>query len=163
MTTLSHEAVTTAELAPVTYRPLLDTVEAAVLANGSETDWYLTELPDGPRILQVDTPGARVEIRLSLPLGDAAGYWHPKAGWMRTVVADWAGRAEVSLVDGLAAGCLYDYDGATMLTFGLADPVSEVSVRYGVSEENDTYVVHLHLPPSDRPHRLVLVPRSPSV
>ncbi|MFD6080791.1 glycoside hydrolase family 36 protein [Streptomyces hydrogenans] len=163
MTTLSHEAVTTAELAPATYRPLLDTVEVAVLVAGSETDWYLTELSDGLRILQLDAHGAPVEIRLSLPLGDAAGYWHPKAGWTRTVVADWAGRAEVSLVDGLAAGCLYDYDGATMLTFGLADPVSEVSVRYGVSEENDTYVVHLHLPPSDRPHRLVLVPRSPSV
>ncbi|WP_426361883.1 glycoside hydrolase family 36 protein [Streptomyces sp. E-08] len=163
MTTLSHEAVTTAELAPATYRPLLDTVEVAVLAAGSETDWHLTETPDGPRILHVDASGAPVEIRLSLPLGDAAGYWHPKAGWKRTIVADWEGRDEVSLVDGLAAGCLYDYGGATLLTFGVADPVPEVSLRYGVSEENDTYVVHLHLPAAQRPHRLVLVPRSPSV
>ncbi|MFE7615986.1 glycoside hydrolase family 36 protein [Streptomyces sp. NPDC057496] len=163
MIPLPHEAVTTAELAPATYTALLDTVEIAVLAPGTEPEWNVTELPGGLRMLRIDAADAPVEVRLSLPLGDAAGYWHPKAGWSRTLVADWAGRTDVSLVDGLAAGCLYDHTGATMLTFAAADPVPEVSVRYGVSEENDTYVVHLALPASARPHRLLLVRRSPSV
>ncbi|MFJ9680528.1 glycoside hydrolase family 36 protein [Streptomyces sp. NPDC101194] len=163
MTTLSYEAVTTAELAPATYEPLLDTVEIAVLAPGREPTWTLSELPDGLRMLSVEADGAPVEIRLSLPLGDAAGYWHPKAGWTRTIVADWAGRSRVSLIDGLASGCLYDHSGATMLTFATADPVPEVQLRFGVSEENDAYVVHLELPAAPEPHRILFVPNSPSV
>ncbi|MFF3839099.1 glycoside hydrolase family 36 protein [Streptomyces sp. NPDC001930] len=163
MSTLTHETVTTAELAPAPYAPLLDTVEIAVLAPGTEPTWTLSELPDGLRMLHIDAAGAPVEIRLSLPLGDAAGYWHPQAGWSRTIVADWAGRSTVSLVDGFATGCLYDHSGATMLAFAATDPVPEVRLRFGVSEENDTYVVHLELPAAPDPHRLLFVPRSPSV
>ncbi|MGW6395099.1 glycoside hydrolase family 36 protein [Streptomyces sp. NPDC055103] len=163
MSTLTHEAVTTAELAPTTYEPLLDTVEMAVLAPGTEPTWTLSELPDGLRMLHIDAGGAPVEIRLSLPLGDATGYWHPKAGWTRTIVPDWAGRSTVSLVDGFATGCLYDHSGATMLTFAATDPVPEVRLRFGVSEENDTYVVHLELPAAPDPHRILFVPRRPSV
>ncbi|GAA2694183.1 hypothetical protein GCM10010400_69710 [Streptomyces aculeolatus] len=163
MTTLPSEAVTTAELAPATFEPLLDTVELAVLAEGADPGWTLSELPGGLRMLSVEAPGAAVEIRLSVPLGDAAGYWHPKAGWHRTLLADWEGRSAVSLIDGLAAGCLYDHTGATLLTFAAADPAPEVVLRYGVSEENDTHVVHLRLSPSDTPHRFLLAPRSPSV
>ncbi|MEV0699657.1 glycoside hydrolase family 36 protein [Saccharopolyspora sp. NPDC050389] len=163
MSILSAEAVTTAELAPAPFEPLLDTVEIAVLAAGAGPVWTLSELPGGLRMLQVESPGAAVEIRLSVPLDDAVGYWHPKAGWSRTLVADWEGRSRVSLIDGLAVGCLYDYTGATLLTFAAADPVPEVSLRFGVSEENDTHVVHLELPASDTPHRFLFVPRSPSV
>ncbi|MFE0702241.1 glycoside hydrolase family 36 protein [Streptomyces sp. NPDC058872] len=163
MSALTHEAVTTAELAPAAYEPLLDTVEMAVLSPGTEPTWTLSELPDGLRMLRVDAGDAPVEIRLSLPLGDAAGYWHPKAGWSRTLVADWAGRSTVSLVDGFATGCLYDHSGATMLTFAATDPAPEIRLRFGVSEENDTYVVHLELPAAPEPHRILFVPRRPSV
>ncbi|MEU8700693.1 glycoside hydrolase family 36 protein [Streptomyces sp. NPDC048680] len=163
MSTLSPEAVTTAELAPASFVPLLDTVEMAVVADGADPVWALSELPGGLRMLRIDAPDTAVEVRLSAPLGDAAGYWHPKAGWSRTLVADWEGRSKVSLVDGLAAGCLYDYTGATLLTFAAADPVPEVTLRFGVSEENDTHVVHLQLPASAAPHRFLFVPRSPSV
>ncbi|MEU6825431.1 glycoside hydrolase family 36 protein [Streptomyces atriruber] len=163
MSILSSDAVTTAELAPASFEHLLDTVEIAVLADGADPVWTLSELPGGLRMLQVDAPGAAVEVRLSAPLGDAVGYWHPKAGWSRTLVADWEGRSKVSLIDGLAAGCLYDYSGATLLTFAAADPVPEVALRFGVSEENDTHVVHLGLPASDKQHRFLFVPRSPSV
>ncbi|MER5928849.1 glycoside hydrolase family 36 protein [Streptomyces sp. NPDC002054] len=164
------EPVTTAWLPPVPYEPLLDRVELAVLAHTPRTApstttpaWTLTELPDGLRMLEVRADGAAVEIRLSVPLGDAAGYWHPQGGWRRTLLADWEGRARVSLVDGHAAGCLYDHSGATLLTFAAADPVPEATLRFGVSEEEDTHVVHLRLPASDAPHRLLLVPRAPSV
>ncbi|MGW7417828.1 glycoside hydrolase family 36 protein, partial [Streptomyces sp. NPDC054863] len=157
------EAVTTAGLAPAPFEPLLDTVEIAVLADGADPVRTLSVLPGGLLMLQIEAPRAAVEVRLSAPLGDAAGYWHPKAGWSRTLVADWEGRSRVSLVDGLAAGCLYDHTGATLLTFAAADPVPEVTLRFGVSEENDTHVVHLGLPASATAHRLLLVPRSPSV
>ncbi|MEU5539298.1 glycoside hydrolase family 36 protein [Streptomyces sp. NPDC020362] len=163
MSTLSSDAVTTAELDPATYEPLLDQVEIAVLASGADPQWSLTERSDGLSVLHVEATGEPVEIRLSVPLGDAAGYWHPQAGWRRTLLADWEGRARVSLVDGLATGCLYDHTGATMLAFSAADPVPEVQLRFGVSEENDTYVVHMTLPASPGPHRILFVPRSESV
>ncbi|MFE9221196.1 glycoside hydrolase family 36 protein [Streptomyces lavendulae] len=158
-------AVTTAGLTPARDEPLLDGVSIAVLAHAPGTDprWTLGELPGGLRVLEVRADGAPVEIRFSVPLGDAAGYWHPQGGWRRTLLADWEGRSRVSLVDGHAAGCLYDHTGATLLTFAAADPVPEATLRFGVSEENDTHVVHLHLPASPRAHRILLVPRSPSV
>ncbi|KUJ67415.1 hypothetical protein ACZ90_28465 [Streptomyces albus subsp. albus] len=160
-----QEAVTTAHLAPAPVEPLLDEVSIAVLAEGGRVRprWTLTELPDGLRMLRVRAEGAPVEIRLSVPLGDAAGYWHPQLGWQRTLVADWAGRTRTCLVDGAAAGCLYEHSGATLLAFATADPVPEATVRFGVSEENDTHVVYLGLPASAEPHRLLLVPRAPSV
>ncbi|MCB5168065.1 alpha-galactosidase [Streptomyces bambusae] len=164
------DPVTTAGLPSVPYAPLLDGVRLAVLALGPDgtaapAGWRLAPLPDGLRMLEADTGGAPAEIRFSVPLGDAAGYWHPQGGWRRTLLADWEGRAQVSLVAGLAAGCLYDYSGATLLAFAAADPVPEASLRFGVSEENDTHVVHLRLPASadGGPHRVLLVPRAPSV
>lgn len=164
------DPVTTAGLAPVPYAPLHDGVAVAVLsrAPGAEpagAPWTLTGLPDGLRLLEAATGGAPAEIRFRVPLGDAAGYWHPQGGWRRTLTADWEGRAAVSLVDGLAAGCLYDHDGSTRLTFAAADPAPETTLRFGVSEEDDTHVVHLRLPATEdgRPHRVLLVPRAPSV
>nr|WSX48696.1 alpha-galactosidase [Streptomyces sp. NBC_00974] len=159
------EAVTTAGLAPAYEEPLLDGVSIAVLAHadGVRPAWSLGRPADGLRVLEVRADGAPVEIRFSVSLGDAAGYWHPKGAWQRTLLADWEGRSRVSLVDGHAAGCLYDHTGATLLTFAAADPVPETTLRFGVSEENDTHVVHLHLPASQQPHRILLVPRSPSV
>ncbi|MEW1632823.1 glycoside hydrolase family 36 protein [Streptomyces sp. NPDC093801] len=162
------DPVTTAGLAPAPYAPLLDTVEVAVLARSpgaavpAEAAWTLAELPDGLRMLEADTGGAPAEVRFRVPLGDTAGYWHPQGGWRRTLVADWEGRASVSLVDGLAAGCLYDHSGATLLTFAAADPAPETTVRFGVSEEEDTHVVHLRLPAGEGPHRVLLVPAAPS-
>ncbi|WP_406341116.1 glycoside hydrolase family 36 protein [Streptomyces sp. NBC_00648] len=158
-----YDAVTTAHEAPAPWKPLLDEVSIAVLAPDGDPQWTLAELPGGLRMLEVHGRGAPVEIRLSVPLGDAAGYWHPQGGWRRTLVADWEGRSRVSLVDGPAAGCLYEHSGATLLTFAAADPVFEATVRFGVSEENDTHVVHLRIPARTGPHRLLLVPRAPSV
>ncbi|MGO4636193.1 glycoside hydrolase family 36 protein [Streptomyces sp. 2RAF24] len=159
-------AVTTAHLAPAPAEPLLDAVSIAVLTPGQDGPrprWTLDPLTDGVRILEVDADGRPVEIRLSVPLGDTAGYWHPQGAWRRTLVADWEGQARVSLVDGAAVGCLYEHTGATLLAFAAADPVPEATLRFGVSEENDTHVVHLNLPASAAPHRLLLVPRAPSV
>ncbi|MFB7586895.1 glycoside hydrolase family 36 protein [Streptomyces sp. NPDC056169] len=158
--------VTTAHAAHAPAEPLLDDVSIAVLAPGHpgvRPRWELASLPDGLRMLSVRADGVPVEIRLSVPLGDAAGYWHPEGGWRRTLVADWEGLSRTSLVSGPAVGCLYEHSGATLLAFAAADPVPEATVRFGVSEENDTHVVHLSLPAATEPHRLLLVPRAPSV
>ncbi|MBL1118967.1 alpha-galactosidase [Streptomyces sp. 110] len=163
MSHATHQAVTTAELAPAACEPLLDGVSIAVAAPGADVSWDLVEEPGGPSTLWLRADGAPVEVRFSVPLGDAAGYWHPRVGWHRTLPADWAGRSVASLVGGHAAGCLYDHSGATLLTFAAVDPVPETALRFGVSEENDTYVVHVHLPASNGPHRLLLVPRAESV
>ncbi|MFE4260618.1 glycoside hydrolase family 36 protein [Streptomyces sp. NPDC056883] len=159
------EPVTTAGLAPAAEEPLLDGVSLAVLAHapGVHPAWALAELPGGLRMLEVRADGAPVEIRFSVPLGDAAGYWHPQGGWQRTLLADWEGRSQVSLVHGHAAGCLYDHGGATLLTFAATDPVPEAELRFGVSEENDTHVVHLRLPAARQAHRILLAPRAPTV
>ncbi|MGW2399094.1 glycoside hydrolase family 36 protein [Kitasatospora sp. NPDC001664] len=157
---IGQEAVTTAELAPATFEPLLDLVSVAVPGG----HWSSTELPSGIRMVAVDSAdGGPVEVRLSVPLGDAAGYWHPQGGWRRTLTADWEGKAAVSLVDALATGCLYDHAGTTLLTFAAADPVPEARLRFGVSEETDSFVVQLLLPPAPGGHRLLFVPRSASV
>ncbi|MFJ9824849.1 glycoside hydrolase family 36 protein [Streptomyces sp. NPDC101160] len=159
----ADEPVTTAHETPAPAEPLHDGVSIALLSPGATPSWSLTGLPDGLHALDVHALGSPVEVRLSVPLGDAAGYWHPQGGWRRTLVPDWAGRAATCLVDGPAAGSLYEHSGATLLTWAAADPVTEATVRFGVSEENDTHVVHLRLPAADRPHRLLLAPRAASV
>ncbi|WP_219825310.1 glycoside hydrolase family 36 protein [Nonomuraea typhae] len=152
-------SVTTAGLAPAPTAPLLDDVRLAVLPASAR--WELTPGPGGAAVLEIHSE-EELEIRLSVPLGDAVGFWHPDCRWSRTIVADWAGRAETSLVKGAAAGCLYDSAGETMLTFAAADPVPESSMRFGVSEENKVFVVHLRVP-GGLPYRLLLAPRAASV
>lgn len=150
-------SVTTAGLAPAPTEHLLDDVRLAVLTQGGPARW---DLKDG--ILQVHGEG-ELEVRLSVPLGDAIGFWHPDAEWERTLVADWAGRAHVSLVSGVAAGCLYDSNGRTLLAFAALDPVPEVEMRFGVSEEHKTFVVHLTTSCTAEPYRIAFARSAVSV
>ncbi|MEU0567364.1 glycoside hydrolase family 36 protein [Nonomuraea sp. NPDC005983] len=155
-------SVTTAGLAPAPTEHLLDDVRLAVLTKGAPARWFLEPRPDGTDVLDVHADDD-LEIRLSVPLGDAVGFWHPDAGWKRTVVADWAGHARVSLVQGAVAGCLYDSAGASMLAFAALDSVPETTIRFGVSEENKTFVVHLHVPAGRSPYKIAFARRQPSV
>lgn len=147
-------SVTTAGLAPAPTEHLLDDVRLAVLTSGGTAGWRLTgdTLEIGPH--------PELEIRLSVPLGDAVGFWHPACGWQRTLVADWAGYHQISLVNGAAAGCLYDSTGRTLLAFAAEDAVPEVSMRFGVSEESKTFVVHLAVPAA--PYRVHFARSAPS-
>ncbi|MDF2712967.1 MAG: rafA2, partial [Nonomuraea muscovyensis] len=157
-------SVTTAGLVPAPTEPLLDDVRLAVLTGtpGVSARWERSTQPDGTELVEIHS-GGELEIRLSVPLGDAVGFWHPDAGWTRTVVADWAGLAHVSLVSGAVAACLYDSSGASMLAFAALDPVPETTMRYGVSEENKTFVVQLRVTAARSPYRLVFAPASSSV
>ncbi len=87
-----------------------------------------------------------VTIRLEARLADAAGFWHPNAGWERTLAADWSPWRTVSLVESAPAGCLYDTAGVSMLAFAADRTVSETAVRFGVSEEHKKFGVWLRLP-----------------
>lgn len=148
-------SVTTAGLAPAPTEHLLDDVRLAVLTRGGTADWRLHG-----DVLEIGAH-EELEIRLSVPLGDAVGFWHPVCDWHRALVADWAGYQRVSLVNGAAAGCLYDSRGRTLLAFAAEDAVPEVSMRFGVSEESKTFVVHLSVPAG--PYRIHFARSAPTV
>ncbi|MFJ8044052.1 glycoside hydrolase family 36 protein [Kitasatospora sp. NPDC096147] len=152
--------MTTAGLTPAATEPLVDGVRIAVL--GDSTGWILEPAPDGALTLVVTGDGP-LEIRLSVPLGEAVGFWHPECHRERTLVADWAGLAGTSLVAGALAGCLYQADGQPSLAFAATEHVAEASMRYGVSEEHRTFVVHLHVTAVAGGYRLLLAPRTPGV
>ncbi|MFE7618423.1 glycoside hydrolase family 36 protein [Streptomyces sp. NPDC057496] len=158
------DAVTTAELPPVQPAPLWGEVTIAVA--GTDATWHLStsaETGDGVTgVLTVHGEG-ELEIRLAAPLADAAGFWHPGCHWERTLVADWAGTAATSLVHGTVAGCLFDAPGTARLAFAATDHVPQCAMRYGVSEENKTFVVHITLTAGPEPYQLLLVDSAPSV
>lgn len=96
-------------------------------------------------VLHVRTDGAATTVlRLDVPLGDAAGYWHPGAGWDRHLVADWANPwRTVGLVDSAPLGCLYDTAGRTLLAFGSDRLTTTTRLRFGVGEESGRFGVWL--------------------
>ncbi|MFF7159117.1 alpha-galactosidase [Streptomyces sp. NPDC008139] len=85
-------------------------------------------------------------LRLDVPLGDAAGYWHPGAGWDRHLVADWANPwRTVGLVDSAPLGCLYDTAGRALLAFASDRIAATTRVRFGVGEETARFGVWLSM------------------
>ncbi|MFE9426771.1 glycoside hydrolase family 36 protein [Kitasatospora sp. NPDC006697] len=112
-------------------------------------------------VLVAATEPVELTVRLDVPLGDAAGYWHPDAGWHRTLPADWSPWRAVSLIDSAPAGVLYDTHGKAQLAFAADRTVQQTAVRFGVSEEHKRFGVWLRcrLTP-DTPLRIRLaVPR----
>ncbi|MFH9349612.1 glycoside hydrolase family 36 protein [Kitasatospora sp. NPDC017646] len=89
---------------------------------------------------------AEVTVRLDVPLGDAAGFWHPNAGWERTLPADWSPWRSVSLIDSAPVGCLYDTDGRAVLGFATDRTEQVTALRFGVSEEHKRFGVWLRFP-----------------
>ncbi|MER5955830.1 glycoside hydrolase family 36 protein [Streptomyces sp. NPDC001893] len=156
-------AVTTAERPPTPTSALIDRVSVAVLVDGVPMEPVVRELPDGVRELDVSSPeGAAVEIRLATPLQDAVGYWHPDAGWQRSLPPDWAGRLNAGLVHGSAIGCLYETSGQTLLAFAAEDATTETHLVFGVSEQRKLFAVHLELTAGRRPYTVLFAGRSPS-
>jgi alpha-galactosidase len=87
-----------------------------------------------------------VTVRLDVPLGDAVGYWHPDAGWERTLPADWSRWRSVSLVDSAPVGCLYDSHGNAVLAFAIDRTEQLTALRFGVSEEHKRFGIWLRFP-----------------
>ena len=88
--------------------------------------------------------GAELSLRIEVELNDAIGYWHPTQRSMRSLPADWAGQSVTSLVNSAPIGVLYDAAGQVQLGWAADEPVDEVTIRYGVSEEHKTFAVELH-------------------
>jgi alpha-galactosidase len=86
-------------------------------------------------------------VVLEVPVGDAIAYWYPRSSGGRLLLpADWAGADETSFAASAPVGCLYDSAGTTILAFAVDEMVREVSLRFGVWEENKTFVVRMDLP-----------------
>ncbi|MEK0101233.1 alpha-galactosidase, partial [Streptomyces sp. A475] len=156
-------AVTTAERPPTPTTALIDQVSVAVLVDGVPMEPVVRELPGAVKALDVPAPeGTAVEIRLLTPLRDAVGYWHPDAGWQRSLPPDWAGRLNAGLVHGSAIGCLYETSGRTLLAFAAQDATAETHLVFGVSEQRKLFAVHLELTAGRHPFTLLFAGHSPS-
>jgi alpha-galactosidase len=100
---------------------------------------------------------SRHSIVLEVPLGDAVAFWQPYGHWGRTTLPpDWRGATHTSLIRSTPMGCLYSHAGDTILGFALSETERRVDIRYGVSEENKTFVVCIDLPATDEPRELEL-------
>ncbi|MFJ2863924.1 glycoside hydrolase family 36 protein [Kitasatospora sp. NPDC087314] len=109
-------------------------------------DTAVLEPTDGDTAVVTATTATDVTLRIDVPLGDAAGFWHPNANWERTLPADWSPWRSVSLVDSAPAGCLYDTAGHAVLAFAADRTVRQTAVRFGVSEEHKRFGVWLRFP-----------------
>lgn len=79
-----------------------------------------------------------------IPLGDAAGYWHPSAGWNRQLTPDWAcAWHQVGLADSAPLGCLYDSAGRSLLSFAADRTTATTRIRFGVAEDSARFGVWL--------------------
>jgi alpha-galactosidase len=76
---------------------------------------------------------------------------------MRSLPPDWAGRAVTSLVSSAPMGVLYNAGGRVLFGWAADEPVDEVTIRYGVSEEHKTFAVELHAAAATEERRLELV------
>ncbi|TQF06905.1 alpha-galactosidase [Kitasatospora acidiphila] len=115
--------------------------DARISAHAPAGSVELTHTQD--LVLVTAAEPVELTLRLDVPLGDAAGYWHPNAGWVRTVPADWSPWRAVSLTDSAPVGCLYDSTGATMLAFGADRTAQQTAIRFGVSEEQKRFGIWL--------------------
>lgn len=97
-------------------------------------------------------------VAIELPLGDSAGFWNAgsSARNHRSLDPDWMGRQVASIVNSVPLGCLYDGGGHSLLSFALDETVREVTMKYGVSEEGKSFVVHLVLPEGSATHELAV-------
>lgn len=122
----------------------VDGVSVSVHATGGTV---ADTVPGQPAVVRVtaSTTG-EVTVRLDVPLGDAVGFWHPDAGWERTLPADWSAWRPLSLVRSAPVGCLYDATGRSMLGFATDRLVRQSLIRFGVSEERKRFGVWLRFP-----------------
>ncbi len=108
--------------------------------------------------LRVTAPaGAVLSLRIEVELADAVGYWHPAQKSMRSLPADWAGQSVTSLVNSAPVGALYSADGQVLFGWAADEPVDELTIRYGVSEEHKTFAVQLHAAAAPESRRLQLM------
>lgn len=95
-------------------------------------------------------------LMLEVPLADSVGFWHPDALLERTVRPDWAGARTTSIVRSAPFGSLYNDKGESLLSFGIDRMVGEVSLEFGVAEEEKSFLVLLEIVEPIRDLRLAI-------
>ncbi|SFX62552.1 hypothetical protein SAMN02787144_1004347 [Streptomyces atratus] len=90
----------------------------------------------GTEALVMATADGTVTLRLDVPLGDAVGFWHPDAGWERTLPADWSAWRGLSLVRSAPVGCLYDAAGQDRAL--QPHPADRMGLSPGVHQQHRT-------------------------
>jgi len=142
----------------VTRDPATVLPHLSLLHPGPDTQ-LITEPADqvGVPVTLTAPRAAELSLRIEVELNDAVGYWHPSQGSMRSLLPDWAGRAVSSLVSSARMGALYNAGGRVLFGWAADEPVDEVTIRYGVSEEHKTFAVELHAAAATEERRLELV------
>jgi alpha-galactosidase len=139
-------------------------VQAGLLTEGARL--AVESGPAGARQLRLSgAADTTAVLRLDVPLGDAAGYWHPSAGWDRHLTADWASRwRTVGPAESAPLGCLYDTAGRALLAFGADRPAATTRVRFGLAEDTARFGVWLAVElRAGESCRVVLQPPGPPV
>lgn len=88
-------------------------------------------------------PNGRPGVRLEVDLGDAVAYWQPGGRGARALPPDWSERSTTSLVESAPLGVLHDAAGRALIGWAAGEPVAELSIRYGVSEENKSFIIEV--------------------
>lgn len=97
-----------------------------------------------------------VQVLIEVPLGGAAAFWRPSAGYELRLPPDWGGRADVSGILRAPLGVLHDQEGHASAGFAIEPAESAVSLRYGVSEESAAFMVQFALAPAAHVRRVVI-------
>jgi len=115
-----------------------------------------TAIHDGVLTWTLPASTEPTRVFVEAPLGDAAAFWRPVAGYGLRLPPDWGGRADVSGILRAPFGVLHDHDGFARLGMAVSPADTAVSLRYGVSEESAAFVLELVVEPGDAPRRIVL-------
>jgi alpha-galactosidase len=99
----------------------------------------------GPAVIELtaSAAGGRPALQVQVDLADAVGYWHPDRRSMRALPPDWTEPTVTSLINSAPIGAVYNAAGEVLLGWAAGDGVTELSVRFGVSEQHKSFDVEV--------------------
>lgn len=115
-----------------------------------------TTIHDGVLTWNLAPSSVPTRVFVEAPLGDAAAFWRPVAGYGLRLPPDWGGRADVSGILRAPFGVLHDQDGFARLGMAVSPADTAVSMRYGVSEESAAFVLELVVAASAATRQIIL-------
>src|SRR5579859_5564024 len=124
-------------------------VRAEAEAEGEAPELRAESPEPGLHLVRVRVPGAasgRVRVAWTEPLGDAAGFWHPAAGWSRSLRAPWSARLVSSSTRWAPVACLLGPDGRSRATLAVSEVLRPVEIGAGVEEHGDGFGFEVRAP-----------------
>lgn len=107
------------------------------------TDLTVVPVRDGLVEVRASSQPGLPGVRLEVDLADAVGYWQPGHRSAHALPPDWRPPTVTSLVQSAPVGALHNSDGTVLFGWAAGEGIAELVIRYGVSEENKTFVVHV--------------------